>query len=612
MHPRYSHITEHLLPSIEALRRDCLRIEREHVHILASVHPDSLVTARNLLHYLALRQRDLRGLQEELAAIGLSRLARCEAHVLASIEAVLDTLRALVDVPPARRRVKPPISLPEGSHHLNQHAIRLLGFGEHGTRIMVTMPSEAATQPDLVRNLLAAGMEVMRINCAHDDIEAWRAMVMNLRAAERDLGRTCKVYVDLAGPKLRTGRIRPVGHLVDTSPRRDVWGEVVEPARIWLTPRENPEVPVDRVDAVLPLSAAFLSKFKPDARLELEDCRGGSRMLTVVERQGESWLAHARRHTYVKEGAICLLRHPAGHKLNDAVGPLPEVVLPLVLHPGDRLVLIPGDGEGEPASGTRPARIPCSLDAVFEAVQPGQAVWFDDGNIGGRIVENRGNEIELEITHAAPKGSRLRPEKGINLPDTDLAIPALTDKDLVDLEQMVPLADIVGLSFVRSVADVEALQLRLRKLKAGHLGTVFKIETRQGFEQLPAILLASLRHPPVGVMVARGDLAVEIGFERLAEVQEEILWLCEAAHVPVIWATQVLDTMARRGLPTRAEVSDAALAVRAECVMLNKGPYIVETTHFLAGVLERMRGHQQKNRPVMRRLAVSRLGRDRL
>ena len=119
------------------------------------------------------------------------------------------------------------------------------------------------------------------------------------------------------------------------------------------------------------------------------------------------------------------------------------------------------------------------------------------------------------------------------------------------------------------------------------------------------ILLASLCHPPAGVMVARGDLAVEIGFERLAEVQEEILWLCEAAHIPVIWATQVLENMAKNGIPSRAEVSDAALAIRAECVMLNKGPYIVETVRFLGGVLERMSGHQSKSRSAMRRLSVS-------
>ena len=114
--------------------------------------------------------------------------------------------------------------------------------------------------------------------------------------------------------------------------------------------------------------------------------------------------------------------------------------------------------------------------------------------------------------------------------------------------------------------------------------------------------------PPAvcGVMIARGDLAIEVGWERLAEVQEEILWLCEAAHVPVIWATQVLESLAKKGMPSRAEVTDAAMGGRAECVMLNKGPYIVETTRFLGDILGRMQSHQAKRRPALRSLAVSR------
>ena len=132
-----------------------------------------------------------------------------------------------------------------------------------------------------------------------------------------------------------------------------------------------------------------------------------------------------------------------------------------------------------------------------------------------------------------------------------------------------------------------------------------KIENEQAFTNLPRLLLTSLRNPPVGVMVARGDLAVEVGFERLAEVQEEILWLCEAAHVPVIWATQVLESMAKSGQPSRAEVSDAVMSGRAECVMLNKGAYIVPAVRLLNGVLERMNAHQTKKRSMLRKLAVS-------
>ena len=95
-------------------------------------------------------------------------------------------------------------------------------------------------------------------------------------------------------------------------------------------------------------------------------------------------------------------------------------------------------------------------------------------------------------------------------------------------------------------------------------------------------------------MIARGDLAVEAGWARLAELQEEILWFCEAAHVPVIWATQVLEGTAKKGQPSRAEVSDAALSQRADCVMLNKGPHIVAAIRMLDSILRRMQGHQYK------------------
>jgi pyruvate kinase len=135
---------------------------------------------------------------------------------------------------------------------------------------------------------------------------------------------------------------------------------------------------------------------------------------------------------------------------------------------------------------------------------------------------------------------------------------------------------------------------------------ILKIENRAAVEALPRILLTAMGRPAVtAVMVARGDLGVEIGFDRMAEVQEEILWICEAAHVPVIWATQVLESLAKRGLPSRAEVTDAAMSGRAECVMLNKGPYILLALDFLCDVLCRMEGHQTKKSALMRKLSVA-------
>ncbi len=135
---------------------------------------------------------------------------------------------------------------------------------------------------------------------------------------------------------------------------------------------------------------------------------------------------------------------------------------------------------------------------------------------------------------------------------------------------------------------------------------ILKIETRRAFEHLPGMLLAALGGDrAAGVMIARGDLAVECGYQRLAEVQEEILWLCQAAHLPVIWATQVLDRLAKTGRPSRAEITDAAMGVQAECVMLNKGPRILEAIAVLDDILRRMERHHDKKRPLLPRLRAS-------
>ncbi|MBI5006248.1 MAG: pyruvate kinase [Nitrosomonadales bacterium] len=609
-----SSISEKVIPALKELRVEAITLERVFENDVNLVPPGYRASAGNLLHYLALRQSDIRDLQQNLALLGLSRLGRSEAHALSSIDAVLDAACALAGAPRANRDRPNSVDIKTGEIYLNEHARRLLGEppGKHGTRIMVTMPSEAAHDAGLVRELLQAGMNVMRINCAHDDIQSWLAMVGHLREAEQELGRSCKILADLAGPKLRTGSIRAVDRLVEIKIKRDIRGNIPEPTAVWLTPRAQPQLPASAVKATLPVDGGLLAAADEGDRLVVEDTRGVTRVLTLVQHSGGSWLAHCRQHAYIAEGAWCGLYRGSELVAQDSVSPIPEVFQPILLHVGDELLVTRSTELGAAAiydgeELRQPAAIPCTLDEVFDTAQAGQPIWFDDGRIGGTIRANEGSCLRVEITHAAPQGSKLAAEKGINLPQTDLDIPALTGADIRNLQALAAHIDLVGMSFVRSPQDVMSLHQLLEEQGHRHLGTILKIETTQAFDDLPMILLASLRRPPVGVMVARGDLAVEVGFERLAEVQEEILWMCEAAHIPVIWATQVLESMAKSGMPSRAEVSDAALSIRAECVMLNKGPYIVETVRFLSGVLDRMSGHQVKRRPTLRRLSISQM-----
>ncbi len=603
-----------LIEELTAIRSDMVRLEHHFSHELSLEQPIYDRSARNLLHYVALRRHDVRSLQQKLATLGLSSLGRSEAHVMASIDSVLNLLHQLAPqavTPPAEHAA---VSFAEGKELLDAHTAALFGKSSspRNVRIMVTVPTEAANDYGLVRDLVAAGMDCMRINCAHDSPEQWERMATNLRKAERETGRKCRVVMDLAGPKLRTGAMEPGPGVIKFRPKRNLLGQVTSPARVGLFPKDDLESSQSQADAVLPVPRAWLAKLKLGDEVEFTDARSASRRLKVTEKSGAGFWTESRNTSYVTPGTELHLRRndrSVGY-VDAVVGDLPGVEQRLTLKRGDTLMLTKDpvlganatyDDKGRLIAG---AHISCTLPEVFPTVRAGERVWLDDGKIGGCIRSVTNDHLEVEITHAAEAGSKLGADKGINLPDTAINLPALTAKDLEDLAFVVRHADAVGMSFVRRAEDVLRLHQEMDRLGGGGLGVILKIETRQAFEKLPDLMLAVMRHQSCGIMIARGDLAVECGYERLAEVQEELLWFCEAAHMPVIWATQVLESLAKTGYPSRAEVTDAAMGERAECVMLNKGPHVVEAVRTLDDILRRMQDHQVKKTAMMRQLHV--------
>ncbi|QGM96755.1 pyruvate kinase [Methylocystis parvus] len=433
--------------------------------------------ARNLALYLSLRSRDLSALQLRLAAFGLSSLGRSEADVLTSLDALLATLRRLCGE-------KADYPMREADDPLKRACDAVFGpAAERRTRIMATLPSEAADDPTLVSALIAAGMDCARINCAHDEARAWRRMAGHVRAAAERQGRACRILMDIGGPKLRIEAVR------------------------------GPE-----------------------------KCRLGA---------------------------------------------------------GDRLILterLDPRGKGVVASLNFP-------EAVKE-LKLGMEISFDDGKAAGRVVARGDAGVEVEILSARAKGLRLKPGKGVNLPTVELGLSPLTEKDLADLDSVAELADLVGFSFVQRVEDISLLEAELAARRGDRPppGLVLKIETPLAVRNLPRLIVRAAARQPTAVMIARGDLAVEVGFARLSEMQEEVLWLCEAAHTPAIWATQVLDQLVHEGVASRAETTDAAMAQRADCVMLNKGAYLPQGVRFLRDVLDRMDRHQWKKFARLSRL----------
>lgn len=454
------------------------------------IQPEFRPSAANLAAYLAFRHHDLRELQQALMARGLSSLGRLESRVLPTLAVVRSALCVL-----SGRTALPVCDEAEffaGEKRLEDRARDLFGPTRHDRQValLVTCPSEAAENPAFMRRLARRGVESLRINCAHDGPEQWARMIANARAVEAECDHRFRVFMDLAGPKIRTGEVRAMHH---------------------------------------------------------------------VKR----------------------------------------------LFPGDRVAMVAPDGLDRPLPADVAFAFECSLPEVIAEARAGQQLLIDDGKIATRIDAVLDGAIIASIVRCKAQGAKLKPEKGINLPDTELHLPALTPKDREDLAFVAAHADGIEFSFVQGPEDVAMLQDALTELRPGdwnELALILKIETARAVHNLPDIIVRAAAHQPVAVMIARGDLAIEIGFGRLAEMQEEILWIAEAAQVPVIWATQVLEHLVKEGMPNRGELTDAAMGARAECVMLNKGPYLVEAIDALNQLLGRMEGHMRKKTPQLRQL----------
>lgn len=435
---------------------------------------ESDLSIRNLHQYLNLRKHDFSSLQDDLTKVGLSSFGRSQAHIEASINVALEMLSSAL-----HKEYSPdpaPLSY-EHSHAIMDKNAELFSVSTDKTKIMITVPTEHTFDPSWFNALASEGVHLFRINTAHDNIAAWKQMAEHIRNTRNAIKDT-KIYVDLAGPKIRT-----------------------------VVPKNK---------------------------------KGKPKKIKLFE--------------------------------------------------NEKILIRSGNTQSEfPKKSDYAAVIGCTLENIEAHVKPGESLYIDDGKIEMAIESVIDAGIVCRVITRKDEGSSLKDEKGINFPNSDINIEALSQKDLEILPAICEYADIIGVSFTQNPEDILRLIDELDKLgKKGSIGIVAKIETKKGVENLPLILETLIGYGLSGVMIARGDLAIEIGFENLAYMQEEILDLCTAAHMPVILATQVLENKMKTNLPSRAEISDAVFAHNAECVMLNKGEYALETVGILKSIFTQM------------------------
>jgi pyruvate kinase len=478
------------LATLESVMQKAEKLNKDFVQ---KVHKSQVFSAKNLLHYLALRSHDIRELQNELHRSGLSSLASSESHIRSQLQAIRQRLGAKISEKNVEKWTleRSLISIKEKTNALFGPKI-----DEDLPSIMVTFDTSFADNAELIKKLLNHGMNVARINCAHDDETVWLKMIENLKKISLETGKSCKIYMDLAGPKIRTEILQDGKHKKKAKKRE-----------------------IDKVK--------------------------------------------------ISEGQVIWLAYNAKEcNKND-----------IIISPGE--------------------------ENVISGLKVGDRVYMDDGIIKGIITKTEKNRAELKITRISTEKKRIKKEKGMNFPDSELNIPSLTSYDVSCLPFICSHADMVGYSFVRKPSDLQLLKSKVEEINARMPALIIKVETPESVRNLPEILFEGMKNEHLGVMIARGDLAVEIGFERMGEIQEEILWICEAAHVPVIWATQVLESLNKSGLATRSEITDAGHAAMAECIMINKGSFTVEVMRSLGNILKRTAQHRNKKRFIFRPLNIA-------
>lgn len=589
----------------------------EHAGLLSRVHPRYRSSAENLLVYVGLRQLDLRDLQLQLSEWGLSSLGRCEGHVRSSLRELHERLEDSLHV--ARAPVGPDQSSNsriQARRLLRQHTQALMGERppERHVYIMVTAPDEPPTEEECA-TLLESGVNVLRINTAHGSLPDWQETAARIRQVAARLARKISVEVDLQGPKVRTASIEPGPAVVRFRPPKDQLGRVSSALRVPIVGQSESELELGQPALRVPDS--WLSRLRRGDEIATRDSRDRPRVFRLSEVTPRCAVGELDRTCYLtpecelvwrREGEVLERCRPGG------IAPLEGF---LSLSVGDEVHLLLDGSQGHPGmkspldarSWSIVPRLGLLLEECTLTLAPRQRVLLDDGQVEVVVDSVEGNLVRARVSKAARANVKIRSEKGVNFPDTVVRGPALSSHDREILPEVLGFADVLGLSFVRTAADVRQARVEIERAAGGRSapGIVVKIETAQALSSLPEVLLEAMVQFPVGIMIARGDLAAEVGFERLAEVQQEILWFAEAAHLPVIWATQVLDTLARTGIPSRAEVTDASMSVQAECVMLNKGPFVAEACRTLDAILHSMEAHQYKKLSLYRPLRISTL-----
>ena len=401
--------------------------EKAQIATLEAVSTYYPKSAQNLLNYISFRSFDVREIQKHLKNMGLTRFANAEAHIKASV-LTIRYLLALAVSHNEQDSLSKHWSIKKGKKLLDRNTKKLLGkgTGKRRVRIMVTQPSEAATNYEMVRNMVASGMDCARINCAHDSAEVWEKIIENIKKAAEELERDVKIAMDLAGPKIRTGKITPGPRVLRYKPTKDDYGKVTEPRIIRLVANKD----LVANSETIPIMNGALHELQEGMVLTLVDARSKHRKLKVIAVDENEATVQTKQTIYVAPNLVITTAKESS--LQWTVGEVPTKEGFLLLFKGDELRLMKENTQGTPAvydeKGTlvEPAMISCQMPAVFDFVKEGDRVFFDDGKIGGTIVSVESKYCAIKIDLAKETGSKRTKAKSRGSLPIEVEIPKIT------------------------------------------------------------------------------------------------------------------------------------------------------------------------------------------
>ena len=286
---------------IDLVHAKLLEYELKYETQINNVHPNYAKSAKNLIHYLALRSFNVDEFQNKLSAIGLPNSGASDLSILHNLLNFKTIVNSLL-------KIEEPITTKlfltntEAKKLLKNNSKVLFGPKKNNrkTSIMVTQPTIASENKTFTTSLLNLGMNCARVNCAHDDKKVWKKIITNIKEVEDD----CKIMMDLGGPKLRTGKMKPGHKVVRIKPQRNTLGQVTVPAKIWLAPFGTLPPEGEKADAIIPVNKKWLKKTKKGSYIIFKDSRDKKCKINIDAVKGNGRWASSSDSAFVATGTL--------------------------------------------------------------------------------------------------------------------------------------------------------------------------------------------------------------------------------------------------------------------------------------------------------------------